>query len=132
METLLGHLGITRRSPLLRPARWLLRSPFILRRRLQRLRGPASQAEAAPLVLSAPEKAADYVRYRSASITLCEEVFDKVLAVSDRTRTVLVARGVPAHQIAVSPIGSAEAARFRTTRRITAARPGGLQIGFLG
>jgi glycosyltransferase involved in cell wall biosynthesis len=131
METVLSRIGITRHSPLLKPVRWLLRTPFRLRRRLLARRGTAEPNSIAPLVLIDPQKAAEYAHYRQVNIALCEDVFDRVLAVSARTRDVLAHHGVPSARLAVSYIGTAQAARCRTARRITSAEPG-LHLGYLG
>jgi glycosyltransferase involved in cell wall biosynthesis len=135
MEMLLQHLGISRQSPVLGPAKWALRAPFRLRRQLNALRRGAKRAaaesEVEPLVLTDEHKARDYARYREENITLCAEVFDRVLAVSERTRDVLARRGVPQEKLAVCYIGTAHAGRFQHARRITKAGDP-LHIGYLG
>jgi glycosyltransferase involved in cell wall biosynthesis len=129
MERLLAMAGIERGSRLLRPVRWAVRAPFRLRRAL---RGdPAAKRKDAPVVLVDERKAADYRRYRETNIALAAEVFDRVLAVSARTKEVLAARGVPRGKIAVSYIGTAHAARFAAARRVTQAGDP-LHIAFLG
>ncbi|MDP8908163.1 MAG: glycosyltransferase, partial [Chloroflexota bacterium] len=133
-ERILGALGIERGSPLLWPVRWAVRAPFRLKRRLEGLRRGRHQAatECAPLVLVDDRKAQDYQRYRETNAMLAAEVFDGVLAVSERTKHVLVRRGVPAEKIAVSYIGTAHAARFQTARQVTEPGPNLLHIAYLG
>ena len=109
--------------------RWTIRAPLRLGRRLRPRRrgfGPG-----APLVLTSEGEAERYARYRQCNIALCREVFDRVLAVSERTRAVLVEHGVPAERIAVCYIGTAHHDRFLAARRI-ASLGDGLHLGFLG
>ncbi len=130
METILGTLGITRRSPLLRPVKWLIRAPFRARRRLA-ARGERGQIESGPIVLTSGPKARGYAEYREVNIALCNTVFDRVLAVSERTCDVLVRAGVPANRVAVSYIGTAHAEHFRRARKVTATGDR-LHIAYLG
>ena len=72
-----------------------------------------------------------YRNYRLANIELCATVFDTVLAVSQRTRDVLLARGMQPDNVAVSYIGTAHRAAFETCVRITGIGDG-LHIAYLG
>jgi glycosyltransferase involved in cell wall biosynthesis len=135
MERLLAALGIERSSPLLRPVKWLVRAPFRLKRGLEAMRrgGRVAAAERAPIVLVDDRKAADYRGYREANIALVREVFDKVLAVSERTREVLTHRGIPRDRIAVSYIGTAHATLAHAATRVTDfPDKGPLNLAFLG
>ncbi len=129
MERLLALAGVSRGSPMLRPVRWAVRAPFRLRRWL---RGDATAPRKdAPVVLVDENKAADYRRYRETNIAIATEVFDRVLAVSARTREVLAGRGVPREKIAVSYIGTAHAERFAKAKRVMRAGDP-LHIAYLG
>ena len=68
----------------------------------------ASRNIANGVVVTSSEKAQPYRHYREGNIILVAELFDQVLAVSRRTRAVLIARGVPADKISVSYIGTAQ------------------------
>jgi hypothetical protein len=121
LERVLAALGIGRGSPLLRPVRWAVRAPFRAKRALDGLRHGRRAAAApgrAPVVLVDEARAREYRTYRETNIALAAGVFDRVLAVSGRTGRVLAGRGVPAERIAVSYIGTAQAARFAAARRV--------------
>ena len=126
MDRLLAFTGLDRGSPLLRPLKWAVRAPFRLRRWLRRDRTPGE-----PMVVIDPARAAAYREYRETGNRLAAEVFDRVLAVSKRTREVLVARGTPAGKVAVCYIGTAHAERFRTARKVTEIGET-LHLAFLG
>jgi glycosyltransferase involved in cell wall biosynthesis len=81
---------------------------------------PALQFAAArdSAFLDSTRSAENYAAYRSANIEICAEVFDHVLAVSERTRHVLVARGVPSDNIRVSYIGTAHKEVFDRSVKI--------------
>lgn len=135
MERLLATLGIDRGSPLLRPVKWLVRTPFRLRRSIEAMRRGkrAAAAERAPTILVDEGKAADYRGYRETNIALVRDVFDEILAVSERTREVLAHRGIPRERIAVSYIGTAHAARANAARRVTDfPEEGPLHLAYLG
>ena len=83
------------------------------------------------LVIMEDRKAARYARFRQTNIDLCASVFDVVLAVSERSRKVLIDRGVPAGKIAVSYIGTAHAKVFAHAQRKRSVAPG-LHIAYLG
>lgn len=132
MDAILDASGLSRQSPLLRPVKWLVRAPFRLRRKIASLRRRPSPDEGpSPIVVTSAEKARGYARYRQANIELSERVFDRVLAVSQRTRDVLVRHGVPASRVAVSYIGTAHHAHFRRARKVTSVG-GHLHIAYLG
>lgn len=85
-------------------------------------------------VLSFPDTDGDgtpYARFRQANIEICASVFDHVLAVSERTRQVFLARGPWPGNVAVSYIGTAHKALFDRARKITDTG-GRLHIGYLG
>lgn len=75
--------------------------------------------------------AADYAGFRNINIRLCSTVFDHVLAVSKRTRDVIVGMGIPAEKTAVSYIGTKYKATFDTSAKITDIGSG-LHLGYLG
>ena len=134
MERLLGLLGLDRGSPLLGPVRWAVRAPFRLRRQAEMLRlgRRKAAAERAPVVLVDAGKAAKYRHYRETNAALVAEVFDRVLAVSERTKRVLERRGMPEEKLAVSYIGTAHAARFAIAMPVRAFGPGPLHLAYLG
>ncbi len=72
-----------------------------------------------------------YVEFRQSNIDLCASVFDHVLAASDRTRQVVVARGLSAGNLAVSYIGTAHKAAFERAKKISRIE-GHLHIAYLG
>ena len=74
---------------------------------------------------------APYARFRETNIDICAGVFDHVLAVSQRTRKVLLARGVKPDNVAVSYIGTAHRAKFDSARKIMSIGSG-LHIAYLG
>lgn len=128
MRMLLEWVGVRRHGVAMTTLRTLLRSPFMLRRGLRR-KPPAMAPQRQELV--SPERAAHYAGYRRANVELASSVFDVVLAVSQRTRDVLVSHEVPAERIRVSYIGTAHQAAFRTARRITDVGDG-LHLCYLG
>ena len=88
------------------------------RRHLQRLQGRKSirkeiQENAVPS--STP---AEFVDFRRGNVRLFESTFDTVLAVSDRTRQIMVRLGVPDSKVVVSYIGTAHKATFLRSNRI--------------
>ena len=72
-----------------------------------------------------------YRAFRQANIDLCANLFDTVLAVSERTRRVLLARGMQPGNVAVSYIGTAHKAAFDKAVKITSIG-GQLHIAYLG
>lgn len=128
MRMLLEWVGVRRHGVAMTAVRTLLRSPFMLRRGLRR-KPPAVAPQRRDLV--SPERAAQYAGYRQANVALASSVFDVVLAVSKRTRDVLVSHEMPAERIQVSYIGTAYQAAFKGARRITDLG-GGLHLCYLG
>ncbi len=85
-------------------------------------------------VLNFPDKDGDgtpYREFRAANIELCATLFDTVLAVSERTRDVLLARGMRPDNLAVAYIGTAHKAIFEKSEKITDIG-GHLHIAYLG
>lgn len=78
-----------------------------------------------------PADASSYAAYRWANVAACRDVFDHVLAVSNRTRQVLAARGVPEEKIAVTYIGTGNKERFLQSPKRTNER-GELHLAYLG
>ncbi len=74
---------------------------------------------------------AQYASFRQANIDLCSQIFDYVLAVSKRTRQVVIERGLQEHNIAVSYIGTAHKVIFDQATKITDIGKG-LHIAYLG
>ena len=72
-----------------------------------------------------------FVKYRRANIEICATVFDVVLAVSERTRNVILARGMHPENVSVSYIGTAHKAIFDKAVKITGIGDG-LHIAYLG
>lgn len=115
MDAILSRMGLPREGRAVSAAKWALRAPFRLARRLHRERSSAS----VPLLIQDPDRARDYAAYREINIALTGEVFDQVLAVSERTRQVLAERGMPAERIALCPIGTTHHAHFLKARHIS-------------
>lgn len=138
MDTILSCLGVRRHSRISRLIEFAARTPFRLRRMLrarvarrpkQAILDPAGPSSCRTIVSS--DRALPFRTYRTTNIELCRDVFDQVIAVSERTKQVLAAHGVPLEAIAVSYIGTAHHARFIKTTRRTALK-GRLHIAFLG
>lgn len=127
MDAILSRLGAPREGRAMDMAKWALRAPFRLVRQLRR----EPIGTSAPLLIQAADRARDYAAYRETNIALAREVFDRVLAVSDRTRQVLAERGIPVERIAVCRIGTAHHGHFLRARRIASVK-GGLHLGYLG
>ncbi len=72
-----------------------------------------------------------YALFRQSNISLGSEMFDHVLAVSQRTQDVLVAQGMSPANISVSYIGTKHKAAFITARQITDIGDG-LHVAYLG
>jgi glycosyltransferase involved in cell wall biosynthesis len=90
----------------------------------------APSAPPAPSSLP-PAPAAAYRAFREANIALARDVFDQVLAVSKRTRQVIVDRGMPADKVAVSYIGTAHKGAYLASTKIGDIGDG-LHIGLIG
>ena len=75
--------------------------------------------------------ASAYAAYRQTNIALFEHLFDRVLAVSQRTRDVLVAKGVAASTLSVSYIGTAHQETYLNSRKITDIGDA-LHVGYIG
>jgi glycosyltransferase involved in cell wall biosynthesis len=133
LETILLNLRVEPNSRAANAVEAVVRAPFRLRRRLLRyLPAKANQGGAAPpVIVTSEEKAAKYRRYREENIRLVRDVFDRVIAVSERTRQVLVDRGMPADRVDVSYIGTAQYPTFLKSRKITVAQDH-VHITFLG
>jgi glycosyltransferase involved in cell wall biosynthesis len=106
------------------PSRALSLAARALRAALQRSRRLRPIPDAA-------RQAADYARLRRENIALCADVFDRVLAVSRRTRAVILARGMPADLVSVCYIGTPHKAVFERSPRRTALGEG-LHVAYLG
>ncbi|MEA3010874.1 MAG: hypothetical protein QOJ91_2566 [Sphingomonadales bacterium] len=75
--------------------------------------------------------AAHYAEYRGANIRLCEHIFDQVLAVSRRTRDILIRDGIPEAKLSVSYIGTANRRAPVAPSGAASARPY-LHLAYLG
>lgn len=131
LNELTDRLRIARFGPLRTALKWAVRAPPRTWRALSALARRRKPAERTALVLTSDARSEQYRRYRETNVALCEEVFDRVLAVSRRTRDVLAAHGVPASRLAVSYIGTAQAARFARAERVRDVGDGP-HIAFLG
>jgi hypothetical protein len=76
-------------------------------------------------------KAQEFRRYREANIDLCPSVFDRVIAVSECTRSVLIKFGLSAEYVDTLYIGTRHASIYPTSRKkLPTARA--VHIGYLG
>lgn len=125
-SAVVNHLG-----PFARLATLIWRSY----RRGRELAGKAENLVVAKVAVggdaTTPASASSYVGFRKSNIDLCQNVFDRVLAVSDRTRDVLIGRGVPAEQVAVSYIGTAHKRAYLTSEKLKDIGTA-LHIGYIG
>lgn len=123
LETILLNLRVKPHSRTAKAVEWIVRAPFRARRKLQSLLRIErnSGANIAPIVITSDEKAAQYRRYRETNIELSRDILDHIIAVSARTRRVLIDRGVPPEKVSVSYIGTTHHLKFRTARKITTA-----------
>jgi glycosyltransferase involved in cell wall biosynthesis len=133
METILRALRLPpdgRRARLV--TRGVRSTSAIVRRIRRALAGIAGQPpKSAPMVITSEAKASPYMAYRAANLRLVDEVFDQVLAVSERTRQVLIDHGLPASKVGVSYIGTSHHAAFAQARpRLRAGDD--LHLAFLG
>lgn len=127
MRKILEGVGVRRQGFVMSTLRSVLRAPFVLRRRLGR--APSTVAQRRDIIN--PERAAQYARYRHENIALAGSVFDAVLAVSRRTRDVLVSHGMPAARMRVSYIGTTHHEAFEAATRIEDVGSG-LHLCYLG
>lgn len=102
----------------------------LARRMLLRRRDRAAAADAATEIPTGAS-AASYARFRQSNIALFADVFDEVLAVSARTRQVMIDRGVSPANVAVSYIGTAHKGAYLASTRIRDIGPG-LHLGYIG
>jgi glycosyltransferase involved in cell wall biosynthesis len=102
-------------------------------RRVRRLSAAVAgqPARRAPIVITSQAKARPYRAYHAANLRLVDEVFDQVLAVSERTRQVLIDHGLPASKVGVSYIGTSHHAAFAQARPRLSVRED-LHLAFLG
>lgn len=138
MDTLLSYLGVKRHSRASHAIEFAARLPFRLKRLLQRrvaqlpkqsALGPTDQVTGRTII--SPDLAAPFRAYRETNLELCRTVFDRVIAVSARTRDVLVSNGLNRDSVAVSYIGTAHHKRFtEATRKLTVGDR--LHIAYLG
>ena len=138
MDTILSYLGVRRHSRLSGTIEFAARIPFRLKRVLRRwaARSPTKSASdpvgrGKTLTVVSPDMASSYKHFRTTNIELCRTVFDHVVAVSARTRDVLVANGLARDRISVSYIGTAHHQRFLEARRKLTFGPR-LHIAYLG
>ena len=93
---------------------------------------PVDAPSEVPLAIpSRVPPAASYAGFRQDNIALLRDVFDQVLAVSERTGKVIIDRGVPSSKVAVSYIGTAHKEKYLTSRKIVDVGSG-LHIGYIG
>lgn len=111
-------------DPAVAAAKWARRTLVRMRTRNRPALNPAGTA-------LATNSAETYAAFRQANNDLFRDVFDRVLAVSERTGKVIVDRGVPADKVAVSYIGTAYK---ETYLRSTKIRDVGdqLHLGYIG
>jgi glycosyltransferase involved in cell wall biosynthesis len=125
VEEMLVRRGLTRKSIVVRAARratrYLAQSAETIADGGRRWTGkaPAPTADAAM-----------YRDFRQGNIELCNEFFDSLLAVSERTRDQLIQRGVRPDRVAVSYIGTAHKQTFLQSVPIISAET--LHLGYLG
>ncbi|WP_375458315.1 hypothetical protein [uncultured Enterovirga sp.] len=135
MEKILACIGVQKRPILASLIRQGLRAPLRAARRtralLARLHSTTEPAPAEMILAVRPVDALPFARYRARNIHLCTTVFDRIVAVSRRTRDVLIERGVPANKISVSYIGTAHKDRFTDLSRRMATEDG-LHLAYLG
>jgi glycosyltransferase involved in cell wall biosynthesis len=106
------------------------RSLRAIRRRAQ----SSSQANTgqSATVYDIPRSAAPaYAKFRETNLALCREVFDHVLAVSERTGDIVKQKGVPADKVDVSYIGTSHYAKSLESRKIDEIGDG-LSVGYIG
>jgi glycosyltransferase involved in cell wall biosynthesis len=111
-------------SPIVTFAKWVRRLAIKARTRGQPNLNPAGNA-------LQPASAETYAAFRKSNIDLFDHVFDRVLAVSARTRKVIVDRGVSADKVDVSYIGTAYKETYLTSTKIRDIGAG-LHLGYIG
>lgn len=130
-------------SPIVKMAKSVRRS--LLKRRAATNMPPPLVGEAAgnsletidapsgiPLAIPSRVASADtYAAFRLSNIALFENVFDRVLAVSKRTSSVIIDRGVPADKVAISYIGTAHKISYLNSTKIMDIGSG-LHLGYIG
>src|SRR6185312_15187940 len=77
------------------------------------------------------EKARAYVEFRSDNIFLINEVFDKTIAVSQRTMDILVSYGACPDSLTISYIGTKHYEKFASSVK-KSPTPDNIHIGYLG
>ena len=88
-------------------------------RRLRSLRRPQfTMGSAATSTGSTQSPAPAFKAFRQSNVELLSHVFDKTLAVSQRTRQIMIRYGVSPDRVAVSYIGTAYKDSFLTSRKI--------------
>jgi glycosyltransferase involved in cell wall biosynthesis len=133
IKSVLDQVGLGWSGRRSRAVQVTLRALFYAQRRIQGRRPFRSVPPGGEkrLVILDEKKSNRYRRFRKTNIDLCASVFDKVLAVSERSRQVLIQHGIPAPKISVSYIGTAHSRFFVKAARKEAigAR---LHIAYLG
>jgi glycosyltransferase involved in cell wall biosynthesis len=94
-----------------------------------RARGQVSVNPAGNALTPAPAVA--YAAFRQGNIAMFRDVFDRVLAVSDRTRQVLADRGVPGDLMSISYIGTAYKETYLQSTKISDVGER-LHLGYIG
>ncbi|MDQ2801335.1 MAG: glycosyltransferase [Pseudomonadota bacterium] len=125
VEAFLGRLGLPRTSIPVRATRHVVRSTMQARHAIAE-RGRQWTGQPTPPAADA----AVYREFRHGNVALCDAVFDQLLAVSQRTRDVIVARGVDPSRVSVSYIGTAHKQAFLKSVPILSAET--LHLGYLG
>ncbi len=69
-------------------------------------------------ILKTADMSSVFRAFRTANIELAQTTFDHVLAVSERTRTILLAHGIASGNLTTSYIGSRHVTRDQTKRRV--------------
>jgi glycosyltransferase involved in cell wall biosynthesis len=75
--------------------------------------------------------ASDFIAYRQAGISLVNDYFDTTLAVSDRTKQILVSLGAKPERISVSYIGTRHMDRLQQVERKEPGK-GNTHVGYIG
>jgi glycosyltransferase involved in cell wall biosynthesis len=101
------------------------------RRLLVKRPAPPTTTDTVVEVAPSGAPASSYAAFRQGNIALFEEVFDRVLAVSKQTSKVIIDRGVPAHKVSVSYIGTAHKGTYLTSFKIGDIGSG-LHLGYIG
>ena len=138
MDALLSFLGVKRHRSLSKIVEFTARLPFRLRRAAKQQVERTSTRSASGVVSSSeartivnPSLASEYRAYRETNVGLCRNVFDNVIAVSQRTKDVLAMNGIPKNSISVSYIGTSHYSRYLDSHRKTSLN-GRLHMAYLG